>query len=114
MRLTHKSLGDISHYKVHGYDKKQKIIIVPDNPSVNMVVHEYGHYLYDVTPTMKKINIPSTITHPDGSFTPVPYANDNDEFFAYHFAHHVDNPDFKWWHPKIKRSFMQMLSKIKR
>lgn len=107
---------DVTGLKVHGYERKTQTIIVPDEPDVHEVIHEYGHYLYDITPSMKRVNIPASypiVTEHGKAEQYNVFHGSNDEWFAYHFAFWVAG-DTEDWHEVEKKKFAVMLSKVKR
>lgn len=107
---------DVTGLKVHGYIRKLKAIIVPDEPSAHEVIHEYGHYLYDITPSMARVDIPVsypvTTEHGRAEHYNV-FHGSNDEWFAYHFAFWVAG-DTDSWHEIEKEKFSEMLKKVKK
>lgn len=107
---------DVTGLKVHGYERKTKTIIVPDEPSAHEIIHEYGHYLYDITPSMERVSIPASypvVTEHGKAERYNVFHGSNDEWFAYHFAFWVAG-DTKNWHEIEKEKFAIMLSKVKR
>ena len=113
-RLISPQGWDVTGLKVHGYMRETKAIIIPSEPNINEVLHEYGHYLFHKHPELEKVGIPASYPIKNGTAEEynVMYGS-NDEWFAYHFAFWIQNKT-KDWHLIEKKIFKEMISVVKR